>query len=629
MSIYKNNLSALSKIDKDLHGLLKNVTTNKNFEVFLAEDDIIDNVKIVDNRDGASIHQSAEELGNKIKEFEKFDNYHSLYFFGIGTGVLYQELLKNRNHKSIIVFEPEIELIYIASNLIDFSKDILNHRFQIKFSELVTQENIHMIISNDSKLFLKTYNLHLYSDFYEKYSEESSRVNSVILALFKQLLHKKGDSLEDTFRGFTHSSNRISEMIKSLSLFQLVQKIKNRKNVVLVSTGPSLYKQLPLLKKVREYITIICADASFPILSKEGIKPDIVLSMERDIETAKFYADTPNEFHKDVVFLISTVCHSETFRSIDSSGILIPFMRADKHNMILGLDEWGYLGGGMSCANYLYNLAMEVGFENFTFIGQDLAYAKDGSSHCKNHVYGADERGMEEASGYIVAYGGVGTVLTMKYWHMFLNDFIFQIDYTNKKLNMKTYNSTEGGARIPGTIEIPFQEFCDKFVDLTKPKEKIVLGLPSKELIEKNRRKYVNKQNEIIKIAKSVSKNAKKSFTEIEIFLAKIKDYNAEDIIKNVSMKELDKLNKRLLEVKNKYNSQYFLNIFSTLLSSYIGHLEFDIAKVNVMRENTPEAIKLKKVNWIKIHYEWLYRLYATLDEIIRIIEDSLDKPTS
>lgn len=623
MNTYDGNLEALAKVDTELYLKLKDIKTNEMFEVFLAENDKISNANIIDHRDNSSIHESKSNHSEKIKEFEELDHYNTLYIFGIGNGALYDKLLQNPRHRHLMLIEPEIELIYIALNLFDFSKDILSNRLKIILSETITQESITKLIVYESVLFLKTYNLHLYSDFYEKYSEEISRVSNIIVEFFKNILNEKGNNVVDTLTGFANSISRISEMLESPSIVQLLQKVKNRKSAVLVSTGPSLYKQLPLLKKVQNYITIICADASFPILSKEGIKPDIVLSMEREAPTAKFYKDTPSEFHKDVIFLLSTVCHDETLKSIDPSGVVSLFMRGDNHNRIFGLDEWGYLGGGMSCANYLYDLASRADFNYFTFIGQDLSYGKDGSSHCKNHVYGADEVVTENATGYVDAYGGLGKVMTMKWWHLFLDSFAFQIDYANKNLNMKTYNSTEGGARISGTIEIPFQEFCDKFVDLSTPKDKIYLEIPSQETVEKKAKKYMTKQKEILQFAKSVSKNAKKSFGEIELFLGKIKDYDNEEITKNVSIKELDKINKRLAEVKDKYNRKSFLDIFDSLLTSYLGQLEFDVANVSVMRENTIDAIKLKKTNWLKLHYEWLYRLYSTLDEVIKIIERS------
>jgi len=618
-TIYEKNLAAIESKDHELGQLLKDIQTNKDFEVFLRNDTSKD-VDIVDVRDNSLINLSNEQQKQMLENLEKYDNYRSLYFFGLGDSLIYQKLLINPKHRTIMVFEPELEVIYIALNLFDLSEYIANNRLRIKLSSSLNESNINFWLDEKSKSYFKSYTLNIYSSYYDKYSQEIVRINKVILHTFKQMLHHQGDSLEDTLNGFKNSTNRILDMLKTPSLSRVVSAIGKRKNIVLVSTGPSLHKQLPQLKKVMNNITIMCADASLPILAKEGIQPDIVLSMERGSLTAKFYEQTSREFQKDTVVLLATVCHEDIFKNIQSDKLSI-FMRADKHNQILGFDEWGYLGGGMSCANYLYNFFMNSQIENLVFIGQDLAYGKDGSSHSKNHVLGETEISTDKMVGEIEAYGGRGTVKTMKYWHIFLKDFAFQIKYANEHLHKKTYNATEGGARIPGTIEIPFKEFCEKYIEMDNPKEEIVLEYPTKEEIQVSVQKYMKKKKEIIQIAKSTQKKAQKLFKKIEMFLDKIKDYNQEEM-SNVNMKEIEKIYNNIEEVRSKYESKAFQNIFSTLLASYINHLEFDILNINTMRENTKEAIKLKKINFIKVHYEWSYRLFMSLDKIVEILGD-------
>ncbi len=88
-------------------------------------------------------------------------------------------------------------------------------------------------------------------------------------------------------------SANLPEVIKSPSLVDFVNALKNRDTAIIVSTVPSLNKQLPLLKEIAPYATLFCIDASFPILARAGIKPDIVLSLERVDLTAKFYEETP------------------------------------------------------------------------------------------------------------------------------------------------------------------------------------------------------------------------------------------------------------------------------------------------------------------------------------------------
>lgn len=627
MSIYENNLIALSTVDKDLTDKLKSITTNEKYEVFVTDMEYLSDLNIVDNRDATAIDNSVDDINNKLKEFEEFDNYYALYFFGIGSGIFYKKLLNNAVHKKIYIFEPEIELLYIVFNLIDFSKDIVAHRLIINISHEMNLTKIKEIIDDNTAIYLKKYNLDIYSNYYDKYLEKVKELNSIILLFFKHVLQNKGNSLEDTLIGYKNSLNKMFYMFKRASITQLAGSVKNRKNAIMTATGPSLKKQLPLLKKNQDYFTILCVDASFPILVKAGIKPDIVLSMERGEATAKFYKETAKESFKDVVFLIATVCHDETFSAIEEkNGLIVPFLRADTHNIALGLDEWGYLGGGLSSANYLFNFANNADFENFVFIGQDLAYGKDGSSHSQGHVYGKDEIKDDKFVGYVPAYGGDGEVATMKYWKIFLNDLVVQIASSKRYKNMNIYNSTEGGARIVGSTEIPFKKYCDEILDTSAKKDNINLKPPTNNGIKNNTSMYLKKINESLKLAKSVKKQTRKTFLSIEQFLKKIKEFNREKLLKTVKDKEVEDLVQKIYDTRSKYAKPAFFNQFNTLFMSYLHHIDFDIAAVKTMREDTPEAIKLKKINYIKIHYEWLYRLGGSLEMIIEIIEDSLKK---
>jgi len=324
--------------------------------------------------------------------------------------------------------------------------------------------------------------------------------------------------------------------------------------------------------------------------------------------------------------MIATVCHEDTFNAIGEEGILSPFLRADRHNMIDELKDWGYLGGGLSAANYMFNFAVNANFESIVFIGQDLAYAKDGSSHSRGHVYGEDEIKDDALVGYITAYGGDGEVATMKYWKIFLNDLEVQIATSKEHKKMKIYNATEGGARIKGAIEIPFNKYCTENIDTSVKKTPLNITYPSQSEIDAVSRPYISKQKELLLIAKSVRKQAKKIFEVTEEFLNKIKDLNDSKVIESVADSDVNDLLEKIYKVRNKYANPIFLNTYSTLFLSYLSHLDFEIAAVKTMRENTPEAIKLKKINFIKVNYEWLYRLWTSLEKIIEISETSILK---
>ncbi|EIA94348.1 6-hydroxymethylpterin diphosphokinase MptE-like protein, partial [Campylobacter coli] len=77
------------------------------------------------------------------------------------------------------------------------------------------------------------------------------------------------------------------------------------------------------------------------------------------------------EFDKDIIFLIASLVHKKTISYLEKNQrkyILIikgqPFARC------LGLDDYGYINGGMSVSHMAYELAENLGHKNIILIGQ-------------------------------------------------------------------------------------------------------------------------------------------------------------------------------------------------------------------------------------------------------------------
>ncbi len=88
------------------------------------------NTNIVNIKNGEKIYtEPLNELMSAIEPFKKeFQRYPCLFFYGIGNGILYKTLLQNQMHERVVVFEDNIELIYMALNLLDFSEALYNGR---------------------------------------------------------------------------------------------------------------------------------------------------------------------------------------------------------------------------------------------------------------------------------------------------------------------------------------------------------------------------------------------------------------------------------------------------------------------------------------------------------------------
>lgn len=628
MSFYEQNLQLLLEKNPRLAAKLFALQTNEKFEVFVDEKDPL-NINIADRSsgnvlyEGIPIKQTEEYLENFTKENER---YPYLYFFGLGNGVFYKALLQNEVHKRVVVVEPEIEIIYIALHFNNFADEISSGRLVILLADDINFTSALKIFADpSSKIFSKVYQFHVLLPFYEdKYEKEIVKINKIFLQTIEHVVIGVGNDSIDALIGLKHQVANLEKMLSSPTLLELTKKAKNSEVAVIVSTGPSLKKQLPLLKKIKDYVTIFCIDASLPILEKEDIKPDVVLSLERVIETAKFYEKTSKEFQEDIVFAITSIAHPGLLKQI-KAGTLQLSMRPFNYNRYFDMSDYGYLGIGMSAANMAYEAVYYSGFKTCILIGQDLAYGADGSTHSAGHVYGETEAVVSKWAKYNVpAYGGEGEVQTTLVWNLFRNFFEADISHTNEK-GIITINATEGGSRIKGAIEMPFSDAIDKFVDFSKKKNKIVLDKPDNETIEKNLKKAEEKIEYMLQYAEKMQKEVEKIFLvvakECEIIDSTDEDkrYEALDYERLADvMDEID-------SIKEYFDDQEFANIFKDATQSLIIHQEMELAKIQVRKADSDNEQRQKVIDWVQAHKYWLFSLAGLIQASIESITMGID----
>ncbi|ELW8127065.1 motility associated factor glycosyltransferase family protein, partial [Campylobacter jejuni] len=324
--------------------------------------------------------------------------------------------------------------------------------------------------------FSRIYFLELMSHYYERFHEDILGLNKKLAENFKNSIVSHGNDPLDALQGIEQFVYNLPSMITHPSYKELLSKRKGISDTaIIVSTGPSLTKQLPLLKKYASKATIFCADSSYPILAKHGIKPDYVCMLERTEITAEFFNNDFWEFDKDIVFIVKSVTHPHTIKYLQKNNrAFILVSTYASFIQYLKLDYFGYFNMGFSVAHMACYLSLHLNHKNIIFIGQDLAYAENGNSHPDDYQNSANYESQMYEHILTEAYGGKGEVKTHHVWLMFKQNLEQDIEKIQKYLDTKVYNCTEGGARIKGAIEKPFLWACENLLDkdLNKPFEK-------------------------------------------------------------------------------------------------------------------------------------------------------------
>ncbi|MPO86878.1 DUF115 domain-containing protein, partial [Campylobacter jejuni] len=478
--LFNKNIEALSNIL--LKESLKEIKSSK-FELILGKDNLDINLKDTSIKNNGGGYNENLLYQDPIKELQTMLNtyndkyllYPVLYFYGFGNGILFKALLQNKNHQHIIVFEKDIEIIWVMFHVLDFSNELQNSRLMIlENDKLQAQDYTELCSSKPFFQFSRIYFLELMSHYYERFHEDILGLNKKLAENFKNSIVSYGNDPLDALQGIEQFVYNLPQMITHPSYKELLSKRKGISDTaIIVSTGPSLTKQLPLLKKYASKATIFCADSSYPILAKHGIKPDYVCMLERTEITAEFFNHDFGEFDKDVVFICAGVVHPKAIEYLKGGNrkyLIMP--RYLYFPIYIKLNKYFYfLYNTPSVAHMSYFLSALLNHKNIILIGQDLAYAKNGNSHPDDYQNSANYESQMYEHILTKAYGGKEEVKTHEAWIFFKQILETMII----KYSITTYNCTEGGARIEGTIEKPFLWACENLLDkdLNKPFEKL------------------------------------------------------------------------------------------------------------------------------------------------------------
>ncbi|EMF1272960.1 motility associated factor glycosyltransferase family protein, partial [Campylobacter jejuni] len=544
-----------------------------------------------------------KELQTMLNTYnDKYLLYPVLYFYGFGNGILFKALLQNKNHQHIVVFEKDIEIIWIMFHILDFSNELQNSRLMILETNSLDIEFFSNFCSSKPFFqFSRIYFLELMSHYYERFHEDVLELNKKLAETFKYSIISHGNDPLDALQGIEQFVYNLPSMITHPSYKELLSKRKNLSDTaIIVSTGPSLTKQLPLLKKYANKATIFCADSSYPILAKHGIKPDYVCMLERSEFTAEFFNHDFGEFDKDIVFVCAGVVHPKTIEYLKGRNLVIT-QKVLAFPYYINLKDFSYAAVGFSVAHMLAYLATYLSHKNIIFIGQDLAYAENGNSHPDDYQNSANYENQMYEHILTTAYGGNGKVETHSIWLLFKNWFENEMIPNTRKMGITTYNCTEGGARIEGTIEKPFLWACENLLDkdLNKPFEKLEpLSL--------------NKQNEFLlkayyKVCKSIehcrdfSKILSDDFENIQSIYLSLNE-KEEDL--NLAIEKIDKFKNKLEDMKQ---MQDLYEILGPLLTQF----ELNLARIYVLNPKTKEDAFNKSILWIKEHLEFMELVYG------------------
>ena len=465
--------------------------------------------------------EEKKEAQRLVKEIDPNRDY-LLYVYGMGNLSLLEMLIANTSENTkILVIE---ENIHIFRYMMYFKRlDVLLKSKKVCFTvgeQQCYDLMVRICIQNEWSNLVHNMQV-ITTPAYQVYRAQLQQKTKQFMQELSTSIHVLGNSTEDQMNGVTNNYKNVDACLSSNSIAEIRGKYKGIPGIV-VASGPSLEKNIDLLKEAQGKAVIISCDASYQECIKQGVKPDAIASIERDRPTYDYFYKGKT-FDKDLVFVGPALVWPDILKEFPGKKILMA-KTSD------GADGWWmdhfenmeFVVMGMSCANVAHAVLEEAGCDPIILIGQDLAYTDDKKHSSQVHDLFEDDNQVDANKETLWTEDIYGNqVKTTTAFNLFREYFERQVENGNSTL----IDATEGGAKIKGSKIMTFREAIDEYCTGVKEKQMCdyLKDIPWED------KKAVAKYDEIITSAKQLIKVTENLKLQMQAHVRKLKKYDEYD----------------------------------------------------------------------------------------------------
>jgi hypothetical protein len=387
-AVLNRNLASLKKKDP---ALFRKITPLKESKFYAATKSKSGHPSLVHvDHDGRKkqIDSNYDPVGEAVRNLERFKISGSINFIvlGLGLGCQVSEILKKiSKHAKIFIFEKDPELFALAIREVDFTQ-IFEHPGTKLFVDTDLRDVSHLLEPERTNFTLNEYclisqkalvdkNFEYYGVLYqkiEKYFKES-RINLKTQSVHSKVYYKNIFSNQESLRS-SHGIKNLKDCLSNIP-------------AIICSAGPSLDKNIQLLKSSRKGFFLIAVATALKPLLHNGIKPDIVISIDPDeltIRSFDFFRDLGDTWLVYNAAVPNTIPKNFPTRKIAFDLDVHLAKWFNKHS-----DAKGSLGKTSSVAHSAFNLAEFLACSPVILIGQDLSFQNQ-RLHCNQSFYFED-----------------------------------------------------------------------------------------------------------------------------------------------------------------------------------------------------------------------------------------------
>lgn len=405
------------------------------------------------------------EAAEWIKSLPK-ENFKLLYVYGVGLGNYFlslKEWLEEDPERHVVFFEDDLAVLKRFFEQ-DIAASILTHdRVNVCFlsdpkDDRGVLETLYwsFILTPFHITALKSYGANKGRQF-EEFAHKIAYSTTMKNALVDEYL-RYGVAF---FKSFYPN---ILELHRSYWGNALFGKFKGVPAII-CGAGPSLEKQIPLLKTLKSRALIFAGGSALNALSSNGLLPHFGAGI--DPNPAQFLRLSASQAH-GVPFFYRNRMFTDAFRKIRGPRLYVSgaggYDVAEYYEEKFGLTS-DYLDEGHNVVNFCTEVASRLGCHPIIYIGMDLAF-----TGMKSYTGGVEEKVDIDEEALLNAqdeekkglkrkdiYGK--PILTLWKW---IAESEWLGEFAKNHPDISFLNATEGGIGLAGIPNIPFKQAAEK-----------------------------------------------------------------------------------------------------------------------------------------------------------------------
>jgi len=313
-----------------------------------------------------------EAEADRIADMHNLSDCKIIVILGLGLGYLIESILKKyKNSLEIIVVESQKQIFKLYC---EKRREYIEKQFPENKISYIVEPDEDMLLNCFSQkiIFSNMYKLkiiehHNSIKLSPKLFADTVKILNKYISFTKTNLITAGKFGEEWL---TNSIKNATHLSKSCDI-SLLKKYYSGKPAVIVSAGPSLDRNIEVLKKFADNYIIFCVDTAFSALIKNGIIPDFLGSIDSQYNNYLLIKDFG---YTNVPLITTLLANSKTLEEFSGS---MKFFFSSKSAFDEYLEKQGagiqFIKSGGSVATSLFSVCKFAECNPIVFIGQDLA----------------------------------------------------------------------------------------------------------------------------------------------------------------------------------------------------------------------------------------------------------------